>query len=76
MARTALASWFVAEAVEAYGDQVLAGASPGAGGPQDVGRELARLIFVRAEADTSVPAPLSAVIGRSGSEDAERMLET
>lgn len=42
-----LASWFVAEAVGAYGDQVLADARPDAAGPQAVGRELARLIFVR-----------------------------
>jgi hypothetical protein len=44
-----LASWFVAEAAGAYGGQVLADAGLGAAGPQAVGRELARLIFARAE---------------------------
>jgi tetratricopeptide (TPR) repeat protein len=71
-----LASWFVAEAVEAYGDQVLADASPDAAGPQAAGRELARLIFARTEAATVIPAPLAAVIDRSGSGDAEHALET
>jgi TolA-binding protein len=71
-----LASWFVAEAVEAYGDQVLADASLGAAGPQAVCRELARLIFARAEADTGIPAPLAVVIDRSGSGEARQALET
>ena len=62
MAGTELASWFVAKAVEAYGDQVLADANPGLAEAQDVGRELARLIFVRAEADTGIPPPLAAAI--------------
>jgi tetratricopeptide (TPR) repeat protein len=76
VARADLASWFVAEAAVAYGDQVLVDASPGAGGPQDVGRELARLIFVRADADTGIPAPLAAVIDRPCRGDAEHALET
>lgn len=76
MAGVDLASWFVVEAVGAYGDQVLADASPGAPGPRAVGRELARLIFVRAETDTGIPAPLAAVIGGSGSGEAEQALET
>jgi tetratricopeptide (TPR) repeat protein len=38
-----------------------------------VGRELARLIFVRAEANTGIPAPL---IDRSGSGEAGHALET
>jgi TolA-binding protein len=72
-----LASWFVAEAVEAYGDQVLASdASPDGGGPRAVGRELARLIFAGAETDTGIPAPLAAVIDGSGSREAEHALET
>jgi TolA-binding protein len=70
-----LAWWFVVKAVEAYGDRVLADADPGAAGPQAVGRELARLIFARPEADARTPAPLDAVIDRSGREDAERALE-
>jgi tetratricopeptide (TPR) repeat protein len=71
-----LAAWFVAQAVEAYGDHVLAEAGPGGGGPQAVGRELARLIFARPGAGAGIPAPLAAAIGRAGSEDAERALET
>jgi hypothetical protein len=71
-----LASWFVAEAAGAYGDQVLADASPGAAGPQAVGRELARLMFVRAETDTGLPAPLAAMIDCPGSREAECALET
>jgi TolA-binding protein len=61
-----LASWFVAKAVEAYGDRVLAGADLGAAGPLAVGCELARLIFARPEADSSVSARLAAVLGSSG----------
>ncbi|MGO9220039.1 MAG: hypothetical protein ACLP5E_20085 [Streptosporangiaceae bacterium] len=57
MASVDLASWFVAEAAGAYGDQVLADASPGAAGPRAVGRELARLIFARTDADAGIPAP-------------------
>lgn len=76
MAGVDLASWFVAQAVEAYGDQVLADASPGAAGPQAVGRELAKLIFARTGVDTGIPAPLAAVIGRPGSGEAELALET
>ncbi len=67
MASVDLASWFVAEAAGAYGDQVLADASPGAAGPRAVGRELARLIFARTDADAGIPAPLAAVIDRPGS---------
>jgi tetratricopeptide (TPR) repeat protein len=70
-----LASWFVAEAAGAYGDQVLADASLDAAGPQAVGRELARLIFVRAETDAGIPAPLAAVIG-PGSREAGLAPET
>jgi tetratricopeptide (TPR) repeat protein len=58
------------------GDQVLGDASPGAAGPQAVGRELARLIFARTETDTGIPAPLAAVTDRSGSREAEHALET
>ncbi|HCU97210.1 MAG TPA: hypothetical protein DHU96_32665 [Actinobacteria bacterium] len=76
VAGTELASWFVAKAVEAYGDQVLADANPGLAEAQDVGRELARLIFVRAEADTGIPPPLAAAIDRPGSREAEQALET
>ena len=75
MAGADLAWWFVVKAVEAYGDRVLADADPGAAGPQAVGRELARLIFARPEADARTPAPLDAVIDRSGPGDAERALE-
>jgi len=68
-----LAAWFVARAVEAYGDHILAEAGTGGRGPQAVGRELARLIFARPEAGAGIPAPLAVAIGR---EDAERALET
>jgi tetratricopeptide (TPR) repeat protein len=71
MAEVDLASWFVSRAVEAYGDRVLvrAGESDTAG-PQAAGRELARLIFGRAEAAASVPAPVAIEIGVVGSRDA------
>ncbi len=46
------------------GDRVLADADGlDAGGPQAVGRELARLIFGGAEAGTAIAAPLGALIG-------------
>jgi hypothetical protein len=76
VAGTGLASCFVSQAVEAYGDRVLAEVGPGGGGPQTVGRELARLIFVRPGAGAGIPVPLAGVIGCPGSEDAERALET
>ena len=76
MAGIDLASWFVAKAAGAYGDQVLGDASPGTGGPQAAGRELARLIFARVDGDTGMPAPLAAVIDRPGSGEAEHALET
>jgi hypothetical protein len=76
VAGVGLASWFVAEAAGAYGDQVLADPGPGAAGPRAVGRELARLIFAGPEADAGIPAPLAAVIGRSGSGEPEHALET
>jgi tetratricopeptide (TPR) repeat protein len=76
VAGVALASWFLAEAVGAYGDRVLADASPDAAGPQAVGRELAWLIFARTETDTGIPAPLAAVINHAGSGEAEHALET
>ena len=76
MAGVALASWFLAEAVGAYGDQVLADASPDAAGPRAVGRELARLILGRAETGTGIPAPLAAMIGHSGRGEAQHALET
>jgi hypothetical protein len=64
--RADLASWFVAKAMQAYGDRVLADADLGAARPQAVGRELARLIFARLEADSGIPPPLAAVPDRSG----------
>jgi len=70
-----VAWWFVLKAVEAYGDRVLADADPGVAGPQAAGRELARLIFARAGADTGIPAVLAAVIERPRPGDAERALE-
>jgi hypothetical protein len=76
VANVDLASWFVAEAAGAYGDQVLADASPGAAGPRAVGRELARLIFARTDADAGIPAPLAAVIDRPGNREAGHALET
>jgi hypothetical protein len=54
---------------------VLTDADPGAAGPQGLGRELARLIFVHAGGEAGLPAPLAAVIDGPGSEDAERALE-
>jgi TPR repeat protein len=72
----ALASWFLAEAVGAYGDQVLADASPDAAGPLAVGRELARLVFSRTDADAGIPAPLAAVIDRPGRREVGQELET
>ncbi len=75
MAGADLVPWFVAQAVQAYGDRVLADADGlDAGGPQAVGRELARLIFGGAEAGTAIPAPLGAVIGRPGSSPAQLAL--
>src|SRR5258706_3376763 len=71
MAEADLASWFVTSAVEAYGDRVLASAEEfDSAGPQAVGRELARLIFGRAEAGTSIPAPVAIEIGHAGSRHA------
>jgi tetratricopeptide (TPR) repeat protein len=71
MAQADLASWFVTRAVEAYGDRVLARAEEfDAAGPQAVGRELARLIFGRAEAGTSIPAPVAIEIDQAGSRHA------
>jgi tetratricopeptide (TPR) repeat protein len=72
VAGTDLVPWFVAQAVQAYGDRVLAEADGlDAGGPQAVGRDLARLIFGGAEAGTAIPAPLRAVIGRPDSSAAQ-----
>src|SRR5258706_11362943 len=71
MAEADLASWFVTSAVEAYGDRVLASAEEfDSAGPQAVGRGLARLIFGRAEAGTSIPAPVAIEIGHAGSRHA------
>jgi tetratricopeptide (TPR) repeat protein len=68
VAGTDLVPWFVAEAVQAYGDRVLADADGlDAGGPEAVGRELARLIFGGAEAGPAIPASLGALIGRPAS---------
>lgn len=51
MAGADLAPWFVAEAVRAFGDRVLADAAGGRdAGPQAAGRDLARLIFGAAAA--------------------------
>jgi TolA-binding protein len=70
VAEVDLASWFVSRAVEAYGDRVLARAGESdTAGPQAVGRVLARLIFGRAEAGASVPAPVAIEIGLAGSRD-------
>jgi tetratricopeptide (TPR) repeat protein len=75
VAGTDLVPWFVAEAVQAYGDRVLADADGmDAGGPEAVGRDLARLIFGGAEAGTAIPAPLGALIGRPGSSSAQLAL--
>lgn len=62
--------WFVTKAVEEYGDQVLAADDLDAAGPQAVGRELARLIFGRAEEAGVIPAPLAQLVERPGSERA------
>jgi tetratricopeptide (TPR) repeat protein len=72
-----LVPWFLAEAVQTYGGRVLADADgPDAGGPQAVGRDLARLIFGSAEAETGIPAPLGAVIGRPFSSPAWGALDS
>lgn len=69
MVEVDLASWFVSRAVEAYGERVLARAGESdAAEPEAVGRELARLIFGRAEAGASVPVPVE--IYQAGSRDA------
>jgi tetratricopeptide (TPR) repeat protein len=66
---------FVAQAVRAYGDRVLADADGLDGaGPQAVGRDLARLIFGGAEPGTGLPAQLEAVIGRPGSSPSQLAL--
>ena len=72
MAGADLVPWFVAKAVQAYGDRVLADTDGMAdGGPEAVGRDLARLIFGSAEAGTGIPAPLGAVIDRPDSSPAQ-----
>src|SRR5258708_9118004 len=62
--------WFVTEAVEGYGDGVLAADDLGAAGPQVVGCELARLIFGRAEAVGRIPMPLAEMVEHPASERA------
>lgn len=44
--------------------------------PQAAGRELARLIFARTDADAGITALLAAVTGRPGSREARQALET
>ena len=63
MAKADLAFRFVAKAVRAYGDRVLAAAEdiPGAG-PEVVGRELARLIFGTQDAAVATPAPVAEMV--------------
>lgn len=76
MAGADLASWFVAKAVQAYGDRVLADADGlHAGGPQAAGRELARLIFGSAETGTEIPVPLEEVVLHPDSKQGRYALE-
>jgi len=69
MAESDQVVWFVTKAVEGYGDQVLNQAEgPAASGPEAVGRELARLIFGRAEEADGIPAQLAQMVEHPGSD--------